>query len=130
MGLVTAHCEEAAVRHRGRHQWRYPLDQNIYQAVKGMTSAEATNKEGGVIIMVAGLSDGHGGVGFYNNLAQSKTPQEFLERVAKTDRRHTVPDQWDRNSGAYPGTPSRDHGFRSGEAGNRDQHAYGTSQDF
>jgi lactate racemase len=30
----------------------YPLDQNIYQAVKGMTSAEATNKQGGVIIMV------------------------------------------------------------------------------
>jgi nickel-dependent lactate racemase len=32
----------------------YPLDQNIYQAVKGMTSAEATNKLGGTIIMVAG----------------------------------------------------------------------------
>ena len=39
----------------------YPLDQNIYQAVKGLTSAEATNKDGGVIIMVAGLSDGTGG---------------------------------------------------------------------
>ena len=25
----------------------YPLDQNIYQAVKGMTAAEATVKEGG-----------------------------------------------------------------------------------
>ena len=73
----------------------YPLDQNIYQAVKGMTSAEATNKEGGVIIMVAGLADGHGGAGFYNNLARSKTPQEFLERVSKTDRNHTVPDQWE-----------------------------------
>jgi nickel-dependent lactate racemase len=73
----------------------YPLDQNIYQSVKGMTSAEATNKEGGVIIMVAGLADGHGGLGFYNNLAQSKSPQEFLERVAKTDRNHTIPDQWE-----------------------------------
>jgi lactate racemase len=52
----------------------YPLDQNIYQAVKGMSSAEATNKEGGVIIMVAGLADGHGGLGFYNNLAQSRSP--------------------------------------------------------
>ena len=39
----------------------YPLDQNIYQAVKGMVSAEATNKEGGVILMVAGLADGTGG---------------------------------------------------------------------
>jgi nickel-dependent lactate racemase len=60
-----------------------------------MTSAEATNKVGGVIIMVAGLADGHGGLGFYNNLAQSKSPQEFLERVAKTDRNHTIPDQWE-----------------------------------
>ena len=73
----------------------YPLDQNIYQSVKGMTSAEATNKEGGVIIMVAGLADGHGGLGFYNNLAQCKSPQEFLQRVAKPDRNHTVPDQWE-----------------------------------
>ena len=73
----------------------YPLDQNIYQAVKGMTSAEATNKEDGVIIMVAGLSDGTGGNGFYNNLAQSKSPQDFLDRVAKVDRHHTVPDQWE-----------------------------------
>ena len=73
----------------------YPLDQNIYQAVKGLTSAEATNKEGGVIIMLAGLSDGTGGIGFYNNLAQSKSPKEFLNHVAKVDRAHTVPDQWE-----------------------------------
>ncbi|MBV8590855.1 MAG: nickel-dependent lactate racemase, partial [Acetobacteraceae bacterium] len=73
----------------------YPLDQNIYQSVKGLTSAEAANKDGGVIVMVAGLSDGTGGKGFYNNLAQSKTPQEFLHRVSRTDRRHTVPDQWE-----------------------------------
>jgi nickel-dependent lactate racemase len=73
----------------------YPLDQNIYQAVKGLTSAEATNKAGGVIIMIAGLSDGTGGKGFYNNLAQSKSPKEFLDRVSRVDRRHTVPDQWE-----------------------------------
>jgi lactate racemase len=73
----------------------YPLDQNIYQAVKGLTSAEATNKDGGVIIMLAGLSDGTGGIGFYNNLAQSKSPKDFLDRVAKVDRNHTVPDQWE-----------------------------------
>jgi lactate racemase len=73
----------------------YPLDQNIYQAVKGLTSAEAANKMGGVIIMVAGLSDGTGGKGFYDNLAQCKTPHEFLERVSHVDRRHTVPDQWE-----------------------------------
>jgi nickel-dependent lactate racemase len=73
----------------------YPLDQNIYQAVKGMVSAEATNKEGGVILMVAGLTDGTGGEGFYRNLAQSKTPQDFLDQVAKTPRNKTIPDQWE-----------------------------------
>ena len=83
-------CEIAVVTNGG-----YPLDQNIYQAVKGMSSAEATNKQGGVIIMIAGLADGHGGVGFYNNLAQSKSPQDFLDRVAHTNRSHTVPDQWE-----------------------------------
>ena len=70
----------------------YPLDQNIYQAVKGMSSAEATNKEGGVIIMVAGLADGHGGLGFYNNLAQTQSKTKLaiqqtggfpIERVQK-----------------------------------------------
>ena len=42
----------------------YPLDQNVYQAVKGMTAAEATVKEGGVIIMLAQSGDGHGGEHF------------------------------------------------------------------
>ena len=83
-------CDVTVVSNGG-----YPLDQNIYQAVKGMSSAEATNKEGGVIIMVAGLADGHGGAGFYKNLAESKSPQEFLERVAKRHRDQTVPDQWE-----------------------------------
>jgi nickel-dependent lactate racemase len=72
----------------------YPLDQNIYQAVKGMTAAEAANKEGGTIIMVAGCADGHGGEGFYHNLADAKTPQEFLEKAVNTPRLETIPDQW------------------------------------
>jgi len=38
-----------------------PLDQNIYQCVKGLTAAEASAKEGAVLIMCAGLADGHGG---------------------------------------------------------------------
>ena len=45
-------------------RWNYGQQDTglaIYQAVKGMVSAEATNKEGGVILMVAGLADGTGG---------------------------------------------------------------------
>lgn len=72
----------------------FPLDQNIYQAVKGMTAAEATNKEGGVIIMVAGCQDGHGGEGFYHNLADVKDPKDFLEKAINTPRLETIPDQW------------------------------------
>lgn len=72
----------------------YPLDQNIYQAVKGMTAAEATVKEGGVIIMLAKSNDGHGGEGFYRQLAEEadidKTMKTFLDR----GRSETVPDQW------------------------------------
>ncbi|MCQ2011084.1 nickel-dependent lactate racemase [Sporolactobacillus sp. STSJ-5] len=72
----------------------YPLDQNIYQAVKGMTAAEATNKEGGTIIMVAGCRDGHGGEGFYHNIADVADPKEFLDRAINTPKLKTVPDQW------------------------------------
>lgn len=39
----------------------YPLDQNIYQSVKGMTAAEATCKKGGVIIIASQCADDHGG---------------------------------------------------------------------
>ena len=42
----------------------YPLDQNIYQAVKGMSAAEATCRKGGVIIICAACNDGHGGEDF------------------------------------------------------------------
>ncbi|MBQ3556305.1 MAG: nickel-dependent lactate racemase [Oscillospiraceae bacterium] len=72
----------------------YPLDQNVYQAVKGMTAAEATVKEGGVIIMIAAANDGIGGDHFYHQLADEgdigKTMQAFLAR----GRNETVPDQW------------------------------------
>ena len=70
----------------------YPLDQNIYQAVKGMTAAEATVKDGGVIIMIASSTDGHGGEHFYKNATGDvdKTMEEILSRK----RNQTVPDQW------------------------------------
>ena len=83
-------CDVTVVTNGG-----YPLDQNIYQAVKGLTSAEATNKGDGVIIMLAGLSDGTGGQGFYNNLAQVKSPKELLGRVSHVGRNETVADQWE-----------------------------------
>ncbi|MCB2307121.1 nickel-dependent lactate racemase [Clostridium estertheticum] len=73
----------------------YPLDQNIYQSVKGMTAAEATCKENGVIIMVSACNDGHGGQSFYDNIANSSSPREVLDRVIKVGRNDTAPDQWE-----------------------------------
>ncbi|WP_297417848.1 nickel-dependent lactate racemase [Clostridium sp.] len=73
----------------------YPLDQNIYQSVKGMTAAEATCRKGGVIIMIAACNDGHGGKSFYETLANSKGPKELLEKILKVPRNDTIPDQWE-----------------------------------
>lgn len=73
----------------------YPLDQNIYQAVKGMTAAEATAKEDAVIIILAACNDGHGGEGFYTALADVDDPREWTEMVLKIPRNETVPDQWE-----------------------------------
>ena len=44
--------------------------------------------------MVAGCADGHGGEGFYRNLADVKDPKDFLEQAINTPRLETVPDQW------------------------------------
>ena len=73
----------------------YPLDQNIYQAVKGMTSGEAACKEGGVIIMCAACSDGHGGEAFQKTMTQELSPAEILADIEKTPKCDTVPDQWE-----------------------------------
>ena len=73
----------------------YPLDQNIYQSVKGMTAAEATCKEGGVIIMVSACNDGHGGKSFYDNMSNATSPKEVLDKTIKVGRNETVPDQWE-----------------------------------
>jgi nickel-dependent lactate racemase len=73
----------------------YPLDQNIYQAVKGMTAAEACCRAGGTIIMVAGCSDGHGGEGFYRGLAGAESPQALLRHVLQVPQEETPPDQWE-----------------------------------
>lgn len=73
----------------------YPLDQNIYQTVKGMTAAEATCNEGGVIIMVSACNDGHGGQSFYDSVANASSPTEILEKVRKITKERTIPDQWE-----------------------------------
>lgn len=72
----------------------FPLDQNIYQAVKGMTAAEATVKHGGVIIMLAKSNDGHGGEGFYHQMADEPDIEKTLALFMSRGRNETVADQW------------------------------------
>jgi nickel-dependent lactate racemase len=72
----------------------YPLDQNIYQAVKGMTAAEATVKQGGVIIMLARSQDGHGGERFYHQIADSANLDSTMALFLSRGRAETEADQW------------------------------------
>lgn len=72
----------------------YPLDQNVYQAVKGMTAAEAAVKEGGVIVMLAQSGDGIGGDHFYHQLADERDISKTMDRFLSRGRHETVPDQW------------------------------------
>ena len=72
----------------------YPLDQNVYQAVKGMTAAEAAVKEDGVIIMLAESGDGIGGDHFYHQLADERDINKTMDMFLSRGRNDTVPDQW------------------------------------
>jgi nickel-dependent lactate racemase len=71
----------------------YPLDQNLYQAVKGMSAAATVVKPGGLIVCAAECVDGfpdHGS--FREVLSSAGTPGELLELIRARPR--TVPDQW------------------------------------
>ncbi len=72
----------------------YPLDQNAYQSPKGMTAAEATVKEGGVIIMLASCSDGTGGDFFYHIIADEPDIETAYQKFLATAQEDTAPDQW------------------------------------
>ena len=71
----------------------YPLDQNLYQTVKGMSAARQVIKKGGTIIMVAGCEDGLPDHGRYGKLLEEAgTPERMLEMIAQPD--FLEQDQW------------------------------------
>ena len=72
----------------------YPLDQNIYQSVKGMTAAEATVKEGGVIIMLSKAADGHGGKSFHETFRDEKDLNRMMQAFLDRKPEETIIDQW------------------------------------
>ncbi len=72
----------------------YPLDQNIYQAVKGMTASESCVHPGGVTIMLAESSDGAGGESFLQTFREEKNLQKMTEGFLVTPPEETIIDQW------------------------------------
>jgi nickel-dependent lactate racemase len=71
----------------------YPLDQNLYQAVKGISAAATIVKPDGLIICAARCEDGFPDHGeFRSGLSMARSPADLLSIIAS--RRETVPDQW------------------------------------
>jgi nickel-dependent lactate racemase len=57
----------------------YPLDRNLYQAVKGMAAAERVVAPGGIIVVAAACEDGLPGDGaFARILAEATEPDELV----------------------------------------------------
>jgi lactate racemase len=71
----------------------YPLDQNLYQAVKGMSAAAKIVKKGGTIICAAECRDGIPNHGAYGQiLASQPSPRALLDMI--TSPGYSRPDQW------------------------------------
>jgi len=71
----------------------YPLDLNLYQAVKGISAASSIVKKGGAIICIAECSDGipdHGN--FRKIMTMEKSPGEIHEMIMEPD--FSMFDQW------------------------------------
>ncbi len=71
----------------------YPLDQNLYQTVKGMTAAVQIVRKGGAIVTVAECRDGLPDHGNYKELLQMRErPQGLLDLINSPG--FTMHDQW------------------------------------
>ena len=71
----------------------YPLDQNLYQSVKGMSAASQVVRDGGAIIIATACEDGLPDHGLYAELlAEAGSPQGILEMISKPG--FSVQDQW------------------------------------
>ena len=73
----------------------YPLDQNIYQTVKGMTAGEACVNPGGVVIICSSCADGTGGEFFYKLLAEQPDAKTAYQSLNDVEPKDTEFDQWE-----------------------------------
>jgi nickel-dependent lactate racemase len=71
----------------------YPLDQNLYQTVKGMSAGMTVVKRGGTIVCAAECRDGFPDHGSYREvLASESSPEALLATISAREK--TIPDQW------------------------------------
>jgi lactate racemase len=71
----------------------YPLDQNLYQSVKGMSAAAQLARAGGAIILVAECRDGFPAHGAYQQLLlRASTASALLDMIHQPY--FESPDQW------------------------------------
>ncbi|MFL6135745.1 MAG: nickel-dependent lactate racemase [Nocardioidaceae bacterium] len=71
----------------------FPLDQNLYQAVKGMSAGATVIRPGGTIVCAAECRDGFPNHGSYREvLSSAESPEALLASIGA--RSETVPDQW------------------------------------
>jgi lactate racemase len=71
----------------------YPLDQNLYQAVKGMSAAARIVRKGGTIVIASECSDGVPNGSPYERLLKHSDSFEALFRYI-TDPAREEPEQW------------------------------------
>lgn len=71
----------------------YPLDQNLYQAPKAASTAEACAGENGVIILIASCMDGLGGENFAR-LMQMGTASEIQRYLSSIPPKESISEQW------------------------------------
>lgn len=72
----------------------YPLDQNLYQTVKGISAAARIVEQGGTILVASECSDGipsHGN--FFELMKIGSGPQDILDHIFGLDQH--ILDQWE-----------------------------------
>jgi nickel-dependent lactate racemase len=71
----------------------FPLDQNLYQSVKGMSAGATVVRDGGMIVCAAECRDGFPNHGSYREVLESApSPRALLDAIEA--RPETLPDQW------------------------------------
>jgi nickel-dependent lactate racemase len=90
----------------------FPLDQNFYQAVKGLSAAARIVAPGGDLVIASECADGLGHGHFGRYLERGLEPAELLQAIRKQPR--PLPDQWQAQILADIQARAQVHVFSSG----------------